>query len=200
MIDQMRPGAGAALCLAVTMFVTPGGPAMADVIDIRLEAPLSTYQPGDAVEVSVFATTSSLLVGYGFDLSAGVELDYLDFDTGPDFVGVPTTPDADRMAGLSFTGGVDGVDILLGIAHYLATGTGNVSIALTTTSGDLTEGFARFGSGFYDISTSPLELSIITAPATGGGGGGGGGSPPVPEPTTVLLLVSALWAMRGRRL
>ena len=180
-----------------------GGAASADVIDIRLEAAADSYNPGDVIDVNVLISSSSLLVAYGFDLEADSNLLYTGFDVGDGFLGVSGTPDGDGIVGLSFSGGVQGDDVLIGTAHFDAVSIGQATIELTTTLNDLTEGFAQSGSGFFDIISTSLTLSIVEAIeptiVTGGGGGGGGGNPPVPEPATVILIASGLLAVARRR-
>ncbi len=200
---QTRPQTTAWLAAALTGGAIFATQIHAETIDLRLESPANTYTTGDAVDVEVYATTSAQLVGFGFDLIAGDELDYNGYDTGPAFTSVRGTPDGDGIAGLAFSGALDGVDILLGTAHYDAALVGEVLVQLTTTAGDLTEGFARFGTGFFDVNATPLSLSIVephdTLPPVVVGGGGGGGSPPVPEPATISLLAAGLLATLRRR-
>ncbi|MEE9295116.1 MAG: hypothetical protein V3W34_09195 [Phycisphaerae bacterium] len=201
--DHTIPQRGRLLCAALMSLCILVGPASAEVIDIRLETATDTYNPGDVVDVDILASTSSLLVAYGFDLDADANLSYTGFDPASGFVGVSATPDGDGIVGLSFSGGVEGVDVLLGTAHFSAVSIGAAIIELTMTPNDLTEGFARFGSGFFDISTAPLALSIVApdGPITlsGGGGGGGGGNPSVPEPANVVLIASGLFVVVRRR-
>ncbi len=173
--------------------------AQAETIGVSLETPADTYTVGDVVDVEVRATTSAILVGYGFDLAAGAELSYDSYAVGPGFVGVSSTPDGDGMAGLSFSATLDGVDILLGTARFDAISVGDVLIELSTTSGDLTEGFAQFGTGFFDVAAQPLALSILGPPDELPPAGGGGSPPGVPEPTTISLLAAGCLAMLRRR-
>lgn len=201
-----RPGSRALAAMAAVAIVV--GTAAAETIDIRLDTTSDTFNPGDAIDVDVFASSTSLLVGFGFDLQTEGALTLTGFDTESGFVGVGATPDGDRLAGLSFAGGVDGVDVRLGTAHFQAGDPGDALITLTTTPGDLTEGFARFGNGFFDIVTAPLGFSIVEllndggSGGSGGGGNGGGGNtepPPVPEPATVVLLLTGMLAVVRRR-
>lgn len=185
----------AAVVLALTVASTTR--VAAESIDVRLVTAADTYVVGESIAVDIVATTSSVLVAYGFDLSSGPELSYQEFGTGPDFVGVAGTPDGDGIVGLSFSGGVDGVDILLGVAIFDAVAPGEVLIELSTTPGDLTEGFAQFGSGFFDLVTEALQLTI-TAEVVPPSSGGGGQPPPIPEPATTVLLVSGLLATMRR--
>lgn len=198
------------LAVAATMI---GAVAQAEPIQINLVPDAGVYRVGDSVGVGIHATTSSRLVGFGFDLNTGPQLSLSSFNVGPGFVGVDWTPDRDMLAGLSFSGGVDGVDLLLGTAHFATHSVGTSTITLSTTPGDKTEGFARSGSGFFPLQSSPLLVNILAAQTSvnpgGSGGGGGGGpvggpvddnqNPPVPEPTTLLLLVSGLAAFFQRR-
>lgn len=204
MTHQNKHRAATTAAAMILTFALAGG-ALAETIDLRLQSASDTYHAGDTVDVDILATTSTLLVGYGFDLLVDGPMTMTGYDTASGFVGVAATPDGDRLAGLSFSGGVDGIDILLGTAHLLADAPGSVQVDLDTTAGDLTEGFARFGSGFFDIVTAPLNLSIVDPldagdPVGGGGSGGGGGNPPpVPEPMTALLLVTGLLTVVRRR-
>jgi PEP-CTERM motif-containing protein len=194
----------ARLLCAVGVLSVSATSLLADDLSIRFESDAATYAPGDSISVDILATTSSLLVGFGFDLVFPGEVDYVGFESGGAFVGVGATPDGDGIAGLSFSGGVDGVDFPLGTATFDAVSEGTVLIDLATSLDDLTEGFARFGSGFFDASVTPLELTIeavgsndVPPPA---GGGGGGGGPTVPEPATAMLLaIGAMAALRTRR-
>ena len=199
------------LALLAAMFVTL--PATAAVIDVRLETASDTVSVGDAVDVGIFASMSTTLVGFGFDLITDDMLTFAGFDAGPDFSGV-ATPDGDGLAGLSFIGGAVGTDILLGIAHFVAADAGDSLIELTTTDGDLTEGFAQAGRGFFDITTEPLLITITSLAdlvdsesdgggfggGGGGGNGGGDGDNGIPEPATLALMACGLFsAIRRRR-
>lgn len=192
------------LALLAAMFVTL--PATAAVIDVRLDTASDTVSVGDAVDVGIFASMSTTLVGFGFDLITDDMLTFAGFDAGSDFSGV-ATPDGDGLAGLSFIGGAVGTDILLGIAHFVAADAGDSLIELTTTDGDLTEGFALAGRGFFDITTEPLLITItsladLVDSESGGGGsnGGGDGDNGIPEPATLALMACGLFsAIRRRR-
>ena len=180
--------------------------AQAATIDLQLSSPQDVYRVGDAIDISVSATVDELLVGFGFDLLADnasrVALD--SFAPGPGFVSA-ATPDGDGLAGLAFDGGEKG-SVLLGTAQFTATGIGAVNFDLGVTPGDLTEGFARFGTGFFDFTANSFSIVVLApplpAPILGGGGGGGDGGPDivVPEPATAMLLMTgAMFIARSRR-
>lgn len=191
-------------CLVAAVVFLTGTPAGAAMINISLEAEGAPFQVGDPIDISVLATSDEVLVGFGFDLLVDNELVlfFEGFDASSGFTGVPT-PDGDGMGGLSFEGGVVGADVLLGIAHYTAAMPGTASIELAVTNGDLTEGFAQSGSGFFQVSSVPLDVTVLSntgASFIGGGGGGGGVTgPEVPEPATLVLVATGLVALLPRR-
>jgi len=196
----------ALLSLGAVLSVIPGVRARAAAIelgsiDVSLQSPGDVIRVGDGVDVSVFGSPSDVLVGFGFDLvfDNPSVLAYEGFDAGAGFIGVPT-PDGDNIAGLSFSGGVQGADQLLGVAHFTALQPGSVTVALQTTPNDLTEGFARSGEGFFGIgSLGALPLSVASAAGGGGGTGSSEGGQQIPEPATAVLLSMGILAMLRRR-
>jgi len=205
MIGLKRTAASLGLAVALSMIpCVRAGAAAIEVgsIDVSLETPGNVVRVGDAVDVSVFGSPSDVLVGFGFDLvfDNPSVLSYDGFDAGTGFTGVPT-PDGDNIAGLSFSGGVQGTNQLLGVAHFTALQPGDVTLALRTTPDDLTEGFARSGEGFFGIgSLNGLTLSVAGASGgAAGGGSGGGGGQQIPEPATAVLLSMGVLAMLRRR-
>jgi hypothetical protein len=175
--------------------------ANADSISISLIASEEIVNPGDTIQVDIFATTETTsLVGYGFDLTSDDNLSFLSFDAyavAPAFEQT-ITPDGDGLGGLSFTGGINGVNVLIGTAQFSALAIGQAAINLTTTAGDLTEGFAQAGNGFFDVFANTLLINVTQA--AGGGGGGTNEDPGIPEPATAILMAVGLTTLIRKRL
>ncbi len=183
-----------ASCLALVLGMGFCLTASADSIQISLIPSDAVVNPGDTIDIDIFATTDSTLIGFGFDLVASNELGFEGFTVGPAFVS-PLTLDGDGLAGLSFSGGIDGVNVLIGTAQYTALSIGQAVIDLATTPGDLTEGFAQAGAGFFDVTSETLLLSVV-----GVSDSNGGGDSSVPEPATAILLATGLVTLvRSRR-
>jgi hypothetical protein len=162
--------------------------AMAASIDITLAPDASEYVVGDTVTVDVFASTTDPLVGYGFDfvLDDDAILSYEGFSAVDPFTKV-LSADGDGVAGLSFTGGATGGNLLLGTATFNAAGEGDVVVNVGVTSGDLSEGFGSNGEGvFLDFDSAPATITVQSAA--------------VPEPATMAMLVGGgLLLLRRRR-
>ncbi len=178
--------------------------ASAETINVQLVTEDTAVNPGDLVDVDIFATTedNTRLVGFGFDFVAGEGLSFDDFSASADFVSVPSR-DGDNVTGLSFVGGLGGDGILLGSAQFTANQVGSYVIDIATSAGDLTEGFAAAGRGFFDITVDTVTVNVLAPSAVGGGFGGGGSTPvdpgpEVPEPATLALLCMGALAIRFR--
>jgi len=178
--------------------------AEAASINVALQPDQGVYQVGETVTIDVVADTADMLVGFGFDLLVDPlpALTFVGFEAADGFAGVGT-PDGDGIAGLAFDGGLSGEGFALGVATFVATQVGNVSITPAVTAGDLTEGFARSGSGFSELLGEAAQISVISGfnpvPIIGTGGDTGGGTtPPIPEPATLMLLAAGAFLIRRR--
>jgi len=197
-------GAGKIACWATLAALVIGfsTDTKAATISVVLEPDEAVYEVGELVTVDVLATTDDALVGYGFDLLANPAslVSFVGYEASDSFLGVQT-PDGDGIAGLKFNGGMAGADLLLGVATFQAEGAGQVTLTPAVTGGDLTEGFARSGNGFLDLSATSAQITIVASlnsvPLPGSGGGGN--SPTIPEPATMVLLAAGALLFRGKR-
>ena len=87
--------------------------------------------------------------------------------------------DGDGLAGLAdpfapTNGSVSGTGILLETLTFQADAQGTTDLLMSTTPGDLTEGFPLDPTGFATITFEPGQLTVI------------------PEPTTLLPLLAAM--------
>jgi hypothetical protein len=179
--------------LMIAAVALSGGSAMAATIGITLVPDAPEYNVGDTVTVDVLATTEETLVGYGFDflLSDDIVLEYDEFGAGAPFTDVPSL-DGDGVAGLSFVGGASGEGLLIGVATFAATGSGEVVVNIGVTEGDLSEGFGTNGEGaFLDYDFDPTTITVLSASGPGGG-------PVIPEPATIAMLAGGLLLLRRR--
>ncbi len=188
--------------LAVTAVCGLVTAASAEMINVQLVADNTQVNPGDLVDVDIFASTEdeSRLIGFGFDFVTNEGLSFDSFSTGADFATVPSR-DGDGVTGLSFAGGLTGSGIFLGSAQFTANDIGSYVIDIATTAGDLTEGFAQSGRGFFDLTVDTTTINVLAPAASNSGSfgaGGGDGGPAIPEPATIALLSLGLVAMRFR--
>lgn len=169
-----------ALCLA-TRTATAG-------VVVYVDPPTQTVPLGSPFSITLYADISDPSVGWGLDLVhsvAGVATQ----------VGLPSiaspwlsvlAPDGDSLAALApiatpYHGRHSGTGVALATINFLATAVGTTDLTPAATSGDLTEGFANFPTGFAPLSFIDGEV-IVT-----------------PEPTTLALLLAGAWAVSRHR-
>ncbi|MEE9294619.1 MAG: PEP-CTERM sorting domain-containing protein [Phycisphaerae bacterium] len=70
------------------------------------------------------------------------------------------------MAALAFPDSIAGDDILLATITLSADALGETDLLLSTTAGDLTEGFPLDPTGFAGITFEPGHVTVIPAPGT----------------------------------
>ena len=82
-----------------------------------------------------------------------------------------TTADGDGLAGLAdpfapTNGSVSGTGILPATLTFRADAQGTTDLLMSTTPGDLTEGFPLDPTGFATITFEPGQITVIPEPAT----------------------------------
>jgi hypothetical protein len=170
------------LASAATISVEPA--AGGDVI-VRPAPSEIVVQPGELFEISLLADLPDPVLGWGLDL--GMDPGILSVAetpaTGPLWQPVPAS-DGDGLAAYAFPGSVSGSDILLATVTLSADAVGETDLILSTTPGDLTEGFPLDPDGFATAVFAPGHVTVV------------------PEPVSVFLAAAGWFALRapgGRR-
>ncbi len=160
-----------------------------DVI-VRFDPPTQTVDVNDVFTVDLVADITTPVVGWGLDVDLSVPTIASTF-AAPIVVFPPwiaaAAADGDGLAGLAdpfapTNGSVSGTGILLATLTFQADAQGTTDLLMSTTPGDLTEGFPLDPTGFASITFEPGQVTVI------------------PEPTALLPLVCAgLMLLRSRR-
>lgn len=121
---------------------------------------------GDTFEVNIMADIDEPVLGWGLDLFTSLPglASITGLPTiGPNWLSAPA-PDGDGLAGLAFPNPVVGSGILLATAMFSADAVGESDLLLSTSPGDLNEGFALVDGGFADVTFEFGHFSIIPPP------------------------------------
>lgn len=152
--------------VGIVTLVCLGGPAQGG-LTVRFDTPERTVGLGEVFTMDILADVGEPLVGWGLDLS---------FD--PSILSLPVppaigprwfpagAPDGDGLAGLAFVNGVSGADVLLASITFSAVTLGETDLMLSTTAGDLTEGFALDPTGFAEPVFQGAHVSVVPEPPT----------------------------------
>ena len=136
-----------------------------DII-VRFDSPDVTVDLGEVFTIDIVADIPDPVLGWGLDLAI---VDPAILSTvgapavGPDWFGT-FAPDGDGLAALAFPTSVSGNGVLLATMTFSADGLGETDLLLSTTAGDLTEGFPLDDTGFGTISFEPGHVNVIPAP------------------------------------
>src|SRR5262249_52065103 len=129
------------------------------------------------------------VVGWGLDLTV-TQPTLMSLVGAPAIASPPwvpaNAPDGDGLAGIAslappINGSVSGNNVALATLHFTAKLVGDTDLVLSTTPGDLTEGFALDPSGFDTVTFQAGHVTVV------------------PEPATVLCLASGLLLTLRRR-
>ena len=153
--------------VGLVALVCLGGAARGGLI-VRFDTPERTVGLGEVFTIDILADIGDPLVGWGVDLS---------FDPsilspiGPPAIGpswLPASaPDGDGLAGLAFPDSVSGAGVLLASVTFSGVTLGETDLMLSTTPGDLTEGFALDPTGFAQPIFESARVYVVPEPATG---------------------------------
>lgn len=109
----------------------------------------STFAVGDMFTVDILADIPNPVVGWGLDLAFDPTKLTL---TAPPTIGSAWSPafapDSDGLAALAFPASISGLAVPLASLSFTVAALGDFGLGLSTTPGDLTEGFALDPSGF----------------------------------------------------
>lgn len=155
------------IVVGLLMFACLGGTGQGELV-VRLAPPDRAVGLGEAFTIDILADVGDPLVGWGLDLSFDPSILAL---VGPPAIGprwVPAfAPDGDGLAALAFPDSVSGVDVVLATLTFSAAALGETDLLLSTTPGDLTEGFALDPTGFAVPSFQSAHVAVVPEPATG---------------------------------
>ncbi len=152
-------GLAALLCLS--------GAVRGELI-VRFDTPERTVGLGEEFTIDILADILDPLVGWGLDLSFDSSvLALVDSPAiGPRWFLAPAS-DADGLAGLAFPDSVSGVGVLLASVTLSGMALGETDLTLSTTLGDLSEGFALDPTGFAQPTFESSHVFVVPEPATG---------------------------------
>jgi hypothetical protein len=143
------------------------GPARGGLI-VRFGTPDRAVETGEVFTMDILADVGDPLVGWGLDLSFDPSILSL---VDPPAMGPrwspANAPDGDGLAGLAFVESVSGADVLLASVTFFAVSLGETDLILSTTSGDLNEGFALDPTGFAEPVYQGAHVSVVPEPPTG---------------------------------
>ncbi len=149
--------------LAATLFASS---AWGDIV-VRFDPPDKTVGLGDVFTMDIVADITDPVLGWGLDLSI-VDPTIVSTVGAPaidaTWFAVPFNPDGDGLAGLAFPNSVSGNGVLLATMTFSADALGETDLLLSTTAGDLTEGFPLDNRGFGTINFEPGHVTVIPAP------------------------------------
>ncbi|MFH1108167.1 MAG: cohesin domain-containing protein [Planctomycetota bacterium] len=153
--------------VGLVTLVCLGGAARGGLI-VRFDTPERTVGLGDVFTIDILADVGDPLVGWGFDLSFDPSiLSLVDSPAiGPRWIPA-SAPDGDGLAGLAFPDSVSGAGVRLASVTFSAVTLGETGLTMSTTAGDLTEGFALDPTGFAQAVFESAHVFVVPEPATG---------------------------------
>lgn len=144
-----------------------GGAARGGLV-VRFDTPERTVGLGEVFTIDILADIEDPLVGWGLDLSFDPSvLSLVDSPAiGPRWFPA-FAPDGDGLAGLAFPNSVWGAGVLLASVTFSGVIIGETDLTLSTTPGDITEGFALDPTGFAQPVIESAHVFVVPEPATG---------------------------------
>jgi len=153
--------------VGLVTLVCLSAPARGGLI-VRFDTPERTVGLGEVFTIDILADVGDPLVGWGVDLSFDPSiLSRVDSPAiGP--MWIPAyAPDGDGLAGLAFAESVSGAGVPLASVTFSALTFGETDLRLSTTPGDLTEGFALDPTGFAQPIFESAHVFVVPEPSTG---------------------------------
>ena len=175
--------AGAAFVAAGLVCVQAAFGQFGSNVTMRFDPASTTVPVGSVFTVNIVADIPEPVVGWGLDLTIqnpAVVSQTAAPSIGPLWVAA-YAPDGDGLAALAFPSSVSGSGVLLGSVSFSADTIGQTALWISTTPGDLNEGFALASTGFADLT---FESGLVTV---------------TPEPGSLVLLATATLMLRRRR-
>ena len=146
---------------------------VSDVV-VRFVPPSQIVNFDDVFTVDVVADINTPVVGWGLDVDLSVPTIASTF-AAPSVAFPPwiaaAAADGDGLAGLAdpfapTNGSVSGIGILLATLTFHADAQGTTDLLMSTTPGDLSEGFPLDPTGFATVTFEPGQVVVVPEPAT----------------------------------
>lgn len=163
------------ISIALATWATLGMPSRVraglcqEEVCVRFDPASTVVGVGDTFSVNIVADMATPVVGWGLDFAA----------VTPPVVSIQAPPtigliwlaahatDGDGLAGLAFPNSVVGDGVVLATLHLHADTLGQTDLQLSTTLGDLTEGFAKDPSGFATVGFELGHVAVVPEPSIG---------------------------------
>ncbi len=164
----------AATAAALLLIVSSAGASLVTDVVVRFDPPIQTVNINDVFTVDLIADITAPVVGWGLDVGLSVP-SIASIFTAPAVAFPPwiaaAAADGDDLAALAdplapTNGSVSGTGILLATLTFQADAQGTTDLLMSTTPGDLTEGFPLDPTGFATITFEPGLVTVIPEPGT----------------------------------
>lgn len=135
----------------------------------RVSPTTQTRAVGQNFSIGIYADLPQPVLGWGLDLTYDHAILGM---VGSPIISAPwasvTAADGDGLAGLRFSTGISGSNILLATINFTALAEGQTDLVLSVTPDDKSEGFALDPTGFAEMSYGSGQVTVVPEPGAAG--------------------------------